>query len=431
MRAISLLNLAAYSLQLAVLVASAAVAARVLRLQSPRPALHYWQGMLAAALLLPFVQGGTELPADVREMSATIAGYRLAASSLPWSLSQMGSVVVAVLTAGAAIRLAWLGLGLVRLSAIRRRSTALQPASHFVGDLASQLGSAGIHLSDDVDGPVTTGVRRPLVLLPRRTLGLPLPLQRAIVCHELIHVRRHDWVYTVAEQVWCALLWFHPAAPLLVSRVGLMREALVDRETVALTGDRRAYAQALLAFAEPIERTPVAVVPLIRPRHLSRRIALITQEVPMSHRHITAALVVGIATVSAATAASVSRFPMSAAPSHAPAVRASSAQETQEEAVRPGQGVTLPRPIKEVRPKYTPAAMEAKIHGEVEMDIVVLPNGDPGEIVISRSLDAVYGLDDAAMQAASQWKFEPGRRDGKAVPVLITLQMTFTLRDRK
>jgi TonB family protein len=48
-----------------------------------------------------------------------------------------------------------------------------------------------------------------------------------------------------------------------------------------------------------------------------------------------------------------------------------------------------------------------------------------------QSLDTRYGLDEAAVRAASQWRFEPGRRDGKPVPVLITVEMTFALRDPK
>lgn len=72
--------------------------------------------------------------------------------------------------------------------------------------------------------------------------------------------------------------------------------------------------------------------------------------------------------------------------------------------------------------------MHAKIQGDVELDVVVLTNGEPGAIVVSRSLDTVHGLDEAAMQAAAQWRFEPGRRDDEAVPVLVTLLMTFTLR---
>lgn len=151
----------------------------------------------------------------------------------------------------------------------------------------------------------------------------------------------------------------------------------------------------------------------------------------MSHVTVAAVLVAGLTMVSAATAASVSRFPMVSAPERTPAAPAAAAPAAQDGVVRPGNGVTLPRVVREVRPKYTAAALQAKIQGDVEVDVVVLPSGDAGKVVISRSLDAVHGLDDAAVQAASQWRFEPGRRDGKAVPVLVTLQMTFTLRDRK
>lgn len=105
-----------------------------------------------------------------------------------------------------------------------------------------------------------------------------------------------------------------------------------------------------------------------------------------------------------------------------------SAGAVQDAPVRPGDGVTLPRVITEVKPHYTPEAIRAKIQGTVEVDTVIQPDGTPTDIAISRSLDAVYGLDEAALGAAAQWTFEPGRRNGKPVPVIITLQMTFTLK---
>lgn len=428
MRSIWLANLAAYSVQVAVLITTALLSAAILRMRAPRPALYFWQAVLVVTIVLPFVPSNAARSPDPLFGSASIIVYGLTTWSLPLGDSGVAAMVIALTVCGAATRLAWLAIGLARLHAIRRRSQPLSPLPVFVGDLATRLGtSADIHTSDDIDSPVTIGLRRPLILLPARALALPLPVQRAIVCHELIHVRRHDWVHIVLEQVWCGLLWFHPAAYLLVSRTSLMREALVDRDTLAVTRDRRSYAHALLAFAEPSARVPIAVPSLIRARHLSRRIALITQETPMSHRHIAAALVVGLATVSVATAASVSRFPIMRA-GEPRAYTVSAARPTQDDPVRPGNGVSLPRVVEEVRPEYTAAAMQAKIQGNVELDVVVLANGDPGRIVVSRSLDAVHGLDDAAMQAAAQWKFEPGRRDGRAVPVLITLQMTFTLR---
>ena len=60
--------------------------------------------------------------------------------------------------------------------------------------------------------------------------------QEAILCHELIHVRRKDWTFTVLEEVILAALWFHPAAWWLVSQIRLAREQMVDLEVILITG---------------------------------------------------------------------------------------------------------------------------------------------------------------------------------------------------
>lgn len=107
--------------------------------------------------------------------------------------------------------------------------------------LQHELGvTADIRFSDVVDGPATIGARHPIVLLPSRVLDLPLPVQRAVLCHELIHVRRRDWLPALLEELWCAVLWFHPAARALASRLSLARETLVDEATIAHTRDSRA-----------------------------------------------------------------------------------------------------------------------------------------------------------------------------------------------
>jgi periplasmic protein TonB len=97
-------------------------------------------------------------------------------------------------------------------------------------------------------------------------------------------------------------------------------------------------------------------------------------------------------------------------------------------AYRPGNGVTLPRVLVEKKPQYTADAMRAKVQGTVWLECVVLPNGEVGDIKIVRSLDSVFGLDQEAIKAARQWKFMPGVRNGEPVPVLITIELTFTLR---
>jgi TonB family protein len=97
-------------------------------------------------------------------------------------------------------------------------------------------------------------------------------------------------------------------------------------------------------------------------------------------------------------------------------------------AYRPGSGIELPRLLREVKPQYTADAMRAKIQGTAVLDCVVTPEGTVGECQIARSLDSSFGLDQEAVKAAKQWRFVPGKRMGQPVPVLVTIELTFTLR---
>jgi protein TonB len=97
-------------------------------------------------------------------------------------------------------------------------------------------------------------------------------------------------------------------------------------------------------------------------------------------------------------------------------------------AYRPGNGVQLPQPLKEVKPQYTADAMRAKVQGTVLLECVVLPDGTVGSVEVVRSLDSTFGLDQEAIKAAKQWRFRPGTRLGEPVAVLVTIELTFTLR---
>jgi protein TonB len=88
----------------------------------------------------------------------------------------------------------------------------------------------------------------------------------------------------------------------------------------------------------------------------------------------------------------------------------------------------LPRLIHDEKPLYTADAMRAKIQGTVVLECVVNPDGTVGDVTVVRSLDATFGLDQEAVKAARKWRFVPGRRLGQPVPVLVTLELTFTLR---
>ena len=99
---------------------------------------------------------------------------------------------------------------------------------------------------------------------------------------------------------------------------------------------------------------------------------------------------------------------------------------TLQQVYEPGNGVTLPVIVKEVKPQYTNRAKDMKIQGSVLLGAVVLENGHIDDAVeILKSLDK--DLDEQAIIALKQWEFKPGTRQGKPVPVRISVELTFTI----
>jgi TonB family protein len=413
---ISAANIIAYSVQLAVLVAAAVVVTRVVRLRAPLPVLRFWQAILAVGIVLPFVQPST----TIEQASTSPAIFQLLVTGLSTRPAASPSIDVAAwmlyaIGAGVAIKMLWLALGLIRLRAIRRRTEAAPMLVPVLDELSASLQArASIAISDDLDTPATVGVTRPLILVPRSLLTLPHDIQRAVIAHELIHVRRRDWLHTIAEELWCAVLWFNPAARVIASRLALARETVVDEATIRLTRDRRAYAEALLAFANPGPHLP-GVTALIGPRQLSQRISLIFGEDPMTNRRLALTLAVALLVAGTASSAAVITFPLARA-------------TVQEIVYMPGDGVSLPVVLTEAKPGYTQEAMQEKIQGSVFMAVVVGSTGDVDDVTVTHSLDDQYGLDQQAVKAMKQWKFKPAMKDGTPVACRIVIEMTFTLK---
>ena len=78
-----------------------------------------------------------------------------------------------------------------------------------------------------------------------------------------------------------------------------------------------------------------------------------------------------------------------------------------------------------VEPEYSEEARKAKFQGAVLLSIVVDAEGRPQNIRVIRPLG--MGLDEKAIEAVSKWRFRPGYKDGKAVPVQANVEVNFRL----
>jgi TonB family protein len=349
-------------------------------------------------------------------LAVSLAG----AESVPAVPSAAGKVLWWLVCAGALAGLGWLCAGAVRLRQLRQRSRAAVLTPDLEAIRSEIAPRAEVRVSCEIAQPAGFGLRHPVVLLPESFFAMDSQAQQTVACHELLHAARRDWPWIVVEEVARAVFWFHPVVWWLVERIQESREQLVDRLVIARIPSKRAYMAALLAFADGGRPATLATA-FLRRRHLRSRLRKLVKEPVMSRRRFvwTAVMLVGV--MAGAMAATVMALPLGRP-------IAESAAHAQQIVDGKDPGVTLPKVISEVKPQYTPEALRARIEGTVMMTVVVRTDGTPDDIEITQSLDTEYGLDNQAVTALSQWRFEPGQKDGKPVPVLVTVEMRFRLK---
>ncbi|MCA9663391.1 MAG: transglycosylase SLT domain-containing protein, partial [Myxococcales bacterium] len=136
------------------------------------------------------------------------------------------------------------------LARLRRRARPLGGRwAAVVERLRGELGvrrRVGVAESREVDSPLVLGALRPLILLPAGMItGLAPESVEAALLHELVHVRRHDYLMGLGLALAEALLFFHPAIWWLSRRAREEREHCCDDGVVRHTGDALRYALAL------------------------------------------------------------------------------------------------------------------------------------------------------------------------------------------
>ena len=417
------------------LVAVGSLLPLLLRFRRPRIMLAYWQVLLATCLLLPAIQTWQATPA----VQAAQAGRAESEFVLTGVGYEIDSLLLAALGVGVLIRLSWLAIGLARLRSYRRKARQISPLPALIEKLQSLTGArVRICLSTKIHSPVTFGVSRPVILLPAGFLEMEEKHQEAIACHELLHVRRSDWLFTLLEEAIRSFFWFHPAIWWVLGRIQLAREQVVDRRVIEITQARKPYLEALAQMASArLHPQASAVLPFSRKPHLTQRVALIIRNAPISKIRFTVSLAAILGFFALAVQLALSSCSLQTPqPDETSSTELriqldeESVMEVRPKAYRTSdEGVSPPRLLHKVEPDYTDQAKDAKIEGKVVLAIEVGPDGKAHNIQVLRSLD--QGLDQNALEAVRQWEFKPGMKGGEPVTVRANVEVNYRLLDEK
>ena len=396
-------NLEAFSLQVGLLVAGGALLLQLFRIRDPRASLAYWRTLLVVCFLLPLCQPWHVIatsPTTVTVMNRAADGGALETSTVGISAPQQTSVsleriALIALVGGLVARAAWLVIGAWVLGRIRREATPLEPLPEPMTRAQERVGvSATMCVSTRIAGPITFGLLRPVVVFPPGVTAMDRSVQHAIACHELIHVRRRDWLFQLLEEGVRTLLWFHPAIWWLIGRIQLTREQVVDQASVAVIESRERYVEALLAVA--IAKSPGIFTPapaFLRRSLLKKRVAQILQESTMTTRRLVLAMGASAGVLALASVMAVRSFPLEAQG------RPQLASTKPVDIVKGGEHL-----LHGELPEYPHRAIEQRVEGDVTLDIAV---DDKGEVSDARVLNGPDELRKAALESVLGWHYAP------------------------
>jgi beta-lactamase regulating signal transducer with metallopeptidase domain len=270
-----------------------------------------WLVAVAGGLLLPVLPGllpawevvpevvsvtGTTTPAPAAPFAEVGADDVVAAGSAGAGMPGQAAVTATPDTTSArrihwpaAALVLWLTgflIAIARLgSGIRRADRLVSQTNRMESALASDVlrwcrGLSGydkpvdLRVSDHVAIPFVWGWRRPVVVLPAAADRWSRGRLRAVLLHELAHVRRHDTAGVVLAGVAAAVYWFHPLAWLANRKIKQEMERAADDCVLYAGADSSDYARFLLEISRGIvaPRQQAAVVALARRSELGGRI---------------------------------------------------------------------------------------------------------------------------------------------------------------
>ncbi len=192
---------------------------------------------------------------------APVMPQRAAAMSLAEWLTVLSGGVSAGL-------LVWL---LIRWRVVARKIRDASPREELDGLLNESARLAGwrpavrLKLAGTVMSPAVCGLIRPVILLPQSLVKRLSPEQlRAVLVHELIHLRRGDVWVNCAQALLQIVYWWHPLLWLANARIRRAREEAVDDAVMlALHEDAEIYAPTLLEVAKIAFNRPLASLGLV------------------------------------------------------------------------------------------------------------------------------------------------------------------------
>lgn len=177
-------------------------------------------------------------------------------SRVDWSVPSLMTIVQLGWATGVFLLFGSLVLNLWRLQRLHQNGLPWIEQRDFMKSLAAESGirrTVEILLHEDIQTPLTCGVRRATIMLPSGVREWSEAELRRVLIHELEHVRRGDWILQLATRAICSVYWFHPLVWMAWRRLSLEAERACDDAVIQST-ESTEYADQLVLLARRLSK---------------------------------------------------------------------------------------------------------------------------------------------------------------------------------
>jgi D-alanyl-D-alanine endopeptidase (penicillin-binding protein 7) len=262
----------------------------------------------------------------------------------------------------------------------------------------------GLRVVDTLASPITAGWWRPVVLVPAALIsGMPPELLQALLAHEMAHIKRHDYLINLLQNVIETLLFYHPAVWWISRSIRIERELIADDVAARQLGEPRRLALALSEL-ERLRFSHHQLAQAANGGDLVMRIQHLLRPAPQSLNWKTAIAMLGVAVACVSVYAEATAADKSASSDRSAIV----------------DFKTCAKPV------WPAEALAAEHTGTVQLNFLVGTNGKVKESKVDRS-SGHADLDDAARTGIEKCQFRPAIKGGKAIEKWQKMQYVWTL----
>ncbi|HEY4320422.1 MAG TPA: M56 family metallopeptidase [Gemmatimonadales bacterium] len=292
-----------------VIIAAAAILSTLLAKRAAAVRHLIWAAALVVIAALPFVVPAAPsiaitVPIAAAAPAPVVAGPFAAASATGGSAAsldaarstywQPGAVVqtvpaphhywwLALWLAGVTLLLARIVVGQLRIRRVIARGEDAMSlvGAGMVAALAEQQRvphAPRVLLSDEIESPLMSGTRHPVIVLPRSAEAWSVERLRIVLVHELAHIGRFDHLAQCIGDIACAAFWIHPGVWYAASRMRRESELAADDRVIMAGHQPVSYATHLVDIARGAAAPPLAgAVAMARLTHLEERVRVMLQ----------------------------------------------------------------------------------------------------------------------------------------------------------